>query len=161
LKGVTADKLDQIVTRSPRTPDEFSSMARLINETINVLSTKWSFPYKMIVEIEELPAQTMVDIDVLAQLRVITSAFDKLLLAIDDFRAAATLLERIKTHPGETEWRIWDASAKWLSIRQARYELFIAQHHAYMAYPHEVDARRAGESAKKSILAATRPARAR
>jgi hypothetical protein len=50
---------------------------------------------------------------------------------------------------------------KWGHIHIAQLELFIAQDDAYRAYPHEVDARRAGEAAKESILAATRPACAR
>jgi hypothetical protein len=101
MKKVTADTLDPIVTRSPHTLDDFSSTAELINRQINILSTAWSFPYDQIAAIEKLSTPKTVDTDVLAQLRRITSAFDKLVLAIDDFRAAASLLELIKSHPDE------------------------------------------------------------
>jgi hypothetical protein len=159
---VTADTLEPIVTRSPSTVDEFKSTADDIDLTINVLSTHWSFPYDQIADIEQLPAPKRVDTGVLAQLRKITSAFDKLVRAIDDFRTKVLLLERIKSHPDETEVRILEAHEKWIGVRLAKQWLFLAQSdNAYLAYPHEEDARRAGEAAKLSIIAATRPARAR
>jgi len=154
--------LEPIVTRSPSTVDEFKSTGDDINLTINVLSTHWSFPYDQIADIEQLPAPKRVDTGVLAQLRKITSAFDKLVRAIDDFRTKVLLLERIKSHPDETEVRILEAHEKWIGVRLAKQWLFLAQSdNAYLAYPHEEDARRAGEAAKLSIIAATRPARAR
>jgi hypothetical protein len=101
IKKMTADTLKPIVTRSPRTADEFKSTADDINRAINSLSMQWSFPYDQIAEIEKLPAPKPVDAGVLAQLRKITSAFDKLVRAIDDFRTTVLLLGRIKSHPDE------------------------------------------------------------
>jgi len=155
MKKVTAETLEPIVTRSPRTPDEFRSTADLINRQINILSTQWSFPYDEIAKIEKLSAPQTVDTEVLAQLRRITSSFDKLVRAIDDFRRSVELLE-VKSNPDEMKLRILDATSKWMDIRAAQLELFIAQSNAYLAYPMEADARRAGEAAKESILAATR-----
>ena len=157
MKKVTADILKPLVSRSAHTPDEFSAIAELMDRAINVLSTRWSFPYDKIAEIEKLSAPTPLDTDVLAQLRRITSAFDKLVRSIDDFRTAVLLLARIKNHPAETEWRILDANSKWGDIRIAQVEVFLAQEDAYQAYPHEVDARQAGEAAKEGTLAVTRP----
>lgn len=160
MRELTKEELEPIVTRSPQTADEFMSMADQINSTINVLSTQWDLPYKEIEKIEKLSAPKPLDTDVLAQLRRITSGFDELVKAIDVFRTAAALLERIKSHPEEREWRMLDTKAKWMAIESAQLKLFIAQEEAYLAYPHELDARHAGEAAKESILAATRPARA-
>jgi len=161
LKKVTADTLRPIVARSPHTVDDFRSTAEHINRTINILGTKWVFPFEKMAEIERLPAPKPLDTEVLAQLRSITSAFDKLVLAIDNFRSAVSLLQLIQSHPDQEAVRISDAEVKWISVRIAQTELFLAQSAAYLAYPHEVDARRAGDVAKQSVLAATRPARAR
>src|SRR5262245_31450520 len=161
MKKVTKETLEPIVNRSPRTPDEFRSTADLINRTINILSTHWSFPYDEIIKIEKLSAPQTVDTEVLAQLRRITSGFDKLVRAIDDFRRIVELLQGVKSNPDEMKSRIDDATSKWMDIHAAQLELFIAQSNAYLAYPMEVDARRAGEAAKESILAATRTGRAR
>lgn len=161
MRKVTADTLNPIVARSPHTADEFKSTAELINWTINILSTKWSFPYTEIADIEKLSAPKVVDTEVLEQLKRIGAAFDHLVLTIDYFRMAATLLDLIKIHPEQTELRLNNAEVKWIDVRIAQLELFNAQMDAYMAYPHEVDARRAETAAKESLLAATKPARAR
>lgn len=161
MKKVTKDYLEPIVTRSPKTLDEYRSAAADINTTINLVGTKWVFPFDKLVEIEKLSAPTPIDKDVLEQLRKITSAFEKLVRAIDDFRSAADKLKGVKSDSDEGKLLILEADAKWLGIRVAQLDLFIAQGKAYEAYPMELDARRAGIAAKGSILAATRPARAR
>jgi hypothetical protein len=146
--------------------DEFSSKAELINKEINYLSKKWSFPYDEISKIEKLPAPNTLDTEVLAELRRLTSAFNKLVLSINDFRLSVSLLKHdnavclvVECDPDEMKLRIADTEVKWYDVRLAQAELYDAQGNAYAAYPHEVDARRAEEAARESILAATRTKR--
>jgi hypothetical protein len=70
------------------------------------------------------------------------------------------LLERIKSHPDETEARIAQADAKWTDVHMAQLEVYLAQDDAYRAY---LVGSGTGAVARRNLLGCVRgfPLRAR
>jgi hypothetical protein len=163
MKKVTSDVLRPVLAKTPTTLDEFAAAADNINTKINILSTRWAFPYEKLEKLRNARAGGGVDADVLAQLQKITAAFDKLVVSIDVFRGSVDRLRLVAPRPGyagkpdELEYRTLDCSGSWMGIVTAQLELYIAQGDAYARYPHELDASTAGGAAKRAILSRGQP----
>src|SRR5262245_44388188 len=135
MKKVTPDVLSPVVNKAPKTLDEYTGVAAEINQKINVLSTRWVFPYEKLEEITRRTPLDTVDAGVLAQLRKITASFDKLVLEIDKFRGAVDVMRAVSSSDKPVkevvEYRKAVADERWFGVKVSLAELVVVQGDAY------------------------------